>query len=119
GDLEELGVLQRGKDRAADVARFLEQHRRRQIARRRIDGIAEHDKLDERDRDHGGQGEAVAAQLQKFLEQHGAGAAPEAAGSVRRERAHWKLSFAPAMRSMKTSSSVGAAGSQSSVGRWR
>jgi hypothetical protein len=32
--LEVLGVLNGGEDRAADVARFLQQHRGRQIARR-------------------------------------------------------------------------------------
>ena len=40
-DLEVFGVLQRGEDGAADVARFLQQHRGRQIARRGVDRVAE------------------------------------------------------------------------------
>ena len=54
---------------------------RRQIARRRIDRIAEHNELQERDRHHGGERDAAAPQLQQLLAQHGPDAPPEALGA--------------------------------------
>ena len=80
-DLEVFGVLDGGEDRASDVARFLQQHRGRQIARRGVDRVAEQCELQERYRNHRGERDAVAPQLQQFLAQHGADAAQEAAGS--------------------------------------
>ena len=77
-DLEIFGVAQRRKNRAADVAVFLQQHRGRQIARRGVDGVAEQHELHQRNRDHGRERDAVAPELEEFLDQHGAGAAPEA-----------------------------------------
>ena len=79
-DLEVARVLQRLEDDAADIAVLLEQHRGRQVARHRVDGVAEQQKLHQRDGDHGGERDAVAPQLQELLEQHGAGAPPEAEG---------------------------------------
>ena len=39
-DLEEFRILERSKDRAPDIARLLQQHRGRQIAWRRVDGVS-------------------------------------------------------------------------------
>ena len=119
-DLEEVGVAQRRENGAADVARFLQQYGRRQVARHRIDRIAEHDELQERDRHHGRERHAIAAQLQQFLAQHGADAPPEAPGadgSQRRQQVHSKLSRASAIRAMNTSSSEALERCQWSPGR--
>ena len=69
-DLEVARVLQRREDRAADVARLLQQHRGRQVARRRVDGVAEQDQLHQRDHDDHGERHAVAAELDELLDQH-------------------------------------------------
>ena len=118
-DLEVFGVLDGGEDRASDIARFLQQHRGRQIARRGVDRVAEQCELQQRYRNHRRERDAVAPQLQQFLAQHRADAAQEAAGSDDSERAHWKLSLARAMRSMNTSSSDGDARCQTRPGRSR
>src|SRR5262249_41388420 len=123
-DAEKLGVLDRGQDRSSDVTRFLKQHGGWQLARGRIDGIAEQNQLQQRNRNHGRKGDAIAPQLQKFLAQHSAGATPKAARAYERQRqhgghTHGKLSLAPAIRSMKTSSSDGAPRCQSRPGRSR
>ena len=114
GDREELRVLQRRQDGAPDVAQFLQQHGGRQIVRRGVDRVAEQNKLQQWNRNHRREGHAIAAQLQEFLEQHRADATPEPIRADSGERAHWKLSLARPMRSMKTSSRDGDARSQTS-----
>ena len=74
-DLEIARVLQRREDRAADVARLLQQHRGRQVARRGVDRVAEQDELHQRDHDDHRERDAVAAELDELLDQHRAGAA--------------------------------------------
>ena len=83
-DLEVRGVLERREDRAADVARLLQQHRGRQIARRGVDGVAEQHELHQRDHDDHGERDAVAPELDELLDQHGAGLAPEPGAGRRR-----------------------------------
>ena len=61
--------------------------------------------------DHGGERQAVAAQLQEFLEQHRAGA-PRESGRVRRAPP-LEIVLARSISSMNTSSSVGWAGCHS------
>ena len=78
-DLEVAGVLQRREDGASDVARFLQQHGRRQVARRGVDGVAEQHELHQRDHDDHAERHAVALELDELLDQHRARAQPEAA----------------------------------------
>ena len=116
-DLEIAGVLERADDGASDIARFLHQHRRRKIAWLRVDGVAEQQKLHQRNRDHGRERDAIAPKLQEFLDQHRADPPEEAAG--RRERAHDGLAEGPLIRSIKTSSSEETERRQSSAGSAR
>ena len=69
-DLEVFGVFEGLQNRPADVARFLEQHRGRQIARRGVDGVTEQQKLHQRHHDDHGERNAVAAKLDELLDQH-------------------------------------------------
>src|SRR6185436_1666499 len=103
---------------AGNVILLLHQHRCRQVARLGVDGVAEQHELHQRHSDHGRERDAVAAQLQEFLEDHRADAAPEVPQAVV-EHPHWKLSLARLIRSMNTSSSDGSDASQSSVGSLR
>ena len=101
---------QRREDRAAEIALFLQQHRGRQMARRGVDGVAEQQKLHQRDHDDHRERDAVALELDELLDQHRPGAAPEAAAALvaaGHRDGHWKLSCAWPMRSMNTSSSDG------------
>jgi hypothetical protein len=110
--LEIFGVLERLEDRAAEIARLLQQNRRRQIARRGVDGVAEQQKLHQRHHDDHDKRNTVAAKLDELLDQHRLGAKEPARCEKLPERRHWKLSFARPIRSMKTSSSDGAAFTQ-------
>src|SRR5262249_32220200 len=106
-DLEVARVLQRAENRAAEVALLLKQYGGRQIARIRVDGVAEQDELHQRDHDDHRERDAVALELDELLDQHRDGATPEAADGTRLRsywsialHAHWKLSCALARRSM-------------------
>src|SRR6185312_11983097 len=111
GDFEIAGVAQRRENRAAQIAALLQQHRGRQIAWRRVDGVTEQHELHERDHDDHGEGNTVALELDEFLHQHRPALAPESSAAQARRRLrghhmrHWKLSFALLIRSMNTSSS--------------
>src|SRR6476620_3843074 len=85
------------------------------MARRGVDGVAEQQQLHHRDHHDHRERDAVAAELDEFLDQHRIAAAPEAEGRLADaaivvgcfSRTHWKLSFERVMRSMNTSSSDG------------
>ncbi len=87
GDREIFGILNRGENRAAEVALLLQQHSSRQMARIGVDGVAEQHELDERDHDDHGKGHAVALELDEFLHQHRRGLAQEA-GTADAARRH-------------------------------
>ena len=72
------GVLHRLQDRASEVGIFLKQHRGRQMPRRGVDGVTEQQQLHHRNDDDHGEGHAIAAKLDEFLDQHRVAAAPEA-----------------------------------------
>ena len=110
GDADEAeiaGVAEGSQDRAGQVVVLVHQHRRRQLARRRVDGEAEQQQLHDRNEDHGRKRHPVAAELHELLDQHGPGArcGPGAHGCG--ISGHLKLSCERDIRSMKTSSSVG------------
>ena len=115
GEAEIAGILQRLQDRARQIAVLLQQHRGRQMARRGVDGIAEQQQLHHRDHHDHRERDAVAAELDEFLDQHRVAAPPEAEGRLRDVAiligrlgcTHWKLSFERVIRSMNTSSSDG------------
>src|SRR6476469_3254972 len=128
GEAEIGGVLQRLEDRAREIAVLLQQHRGRQMARRGVDGVAEQQQLHHRDHHDHRERYPVAPELDELLDHHRKAAPPEAerrlsgiayrAGCM--DGAHWKLSFARVISSMKTSSSEGSLCSQCSPGcsRW-
>src|ERR1700730_16401579 len=116
-EVEKGGVFQRFQDRARKIAVLLQQHRARQIARRRVDGVAEQQKLHHRDHHDHAERDPVAPELDEFLDHHGIAAQPEAEprladvasrAGLFGDDAHWKLSFARVISSMNTSSSDGA-----------
>ena len=115
GEAEVAGVLQRLQHRTRQIAVLLDQHRRRQMPRRGVDGIAEQQELHHRDHHDHRERDAVAAKLDEFLDQHRKAAPPEAEARLRDVAiavgnigsTHWKLSFERFMRSMNTSSSDG------------
>src|SRR5262245_48385308 len=128
GDVEIGGVLDRLEHRAAEIALLLQQHRRRQMARIGVDGVAEQQELHERDHDDHRERDAVALELDELLDQHRPSAPAKIAEATRRaparlahdyRRAHWKLSLARPMRSMNTSSSEGLVRVQVRSGRSR
>ena len=106
-DPEVSRALDGGQDGTADVAGLLQQHRGRQIARRRIDRIAEQDELHDRNHHDHCKRNPVAAQLDELLHQHRPHAAPETGRADLVEQTHWKLSFERFISSMNTSSSEG------------
>src|SRR5258705_4904721 len=85
------------------------------MSRRGVDGVAEQQQLHNRDHHDHRERDAVAAELDEFLDQHRIAAPPEAEGRLagaailigRLYCTHWKLSFERVMRSMNTSSSDG------------
>src|SRR5262249_12552203 len=87
---------------------------RRQVARRRVDGVAEQQELHQRHQHDHGERHPVALELDELLDQHRAGAM-HAFG----ECAHWKLSLARPIRSMNTSSSEGSDFTQCKSGSLR
>src|SRR5260370_2215401 len=126
GQVERSGVLQRLEDRARKVAVLLQQHRGRQVARRGVDGVAEQQELHHRDHHDHRERDAVALELDEFLDHHRIAAPPEpeprlpvAAVIACMADAHWKLSFERVISSMNTSSSEGALGCQCNPGRSR
>ena len=110
-NVEEGGVAQGRQNGAAHIRILLQKKGGRQITRRRVDGVAKEKELHQRHGDHGGEGDAVAAQLDELLHQHGE-KARERTMRAGDDRAHGKLSCARLMRSMKTSSSEGSSARQ-------
>ncbi len=66
----------------AEVAVLLHQNRRRQVARRGVDGVAEQQELHQRHHHDHGERHTVALELDEFLDQHREGAPPESAARV-------------------------------------
>src|SRR5262249_5100911 len=89
------------------------------IARRRVDGVAEQHELKQRQRDHGRERDAVAPQLEKFLDDHGADPAPESAAPGSGGGVHCSLPPRRFISSMNTSSRLGAESVQVSAGSLR
>ena len=125
GDVEICGVLNGFEDGTAEIALFLEQHRRRQVPGIGVNGVAEQQKLHEWDHDDHREGNAVALELDELLDHHRPSAAPEPVRGAAARRtggeqgAHSRLSLARPMRSMKTSSSEGSDRIQVRSGRSR
>ena len=118
GEAEIGGVFDRLQYRAREIAVLLQQHRRRQVARRGVDGKAEQNELHHRQHHDHRERDPVAAKLDEFLDQHRIAAPPEAERrlldvvglAIGFVRAHWKLSLERLIRSMNTSSSDGSLG---------
>src|SRR5258708_11977026 len=116
GEMEIGGVFQGFEDRGREVAVLLQQYRGRQIARRGVDGVAEQQQLHHRDHHDHPERDAVALELDEFLDHHRKTAPPEAESQLAGvasmigllgDDTHWKLSFERVISSMKTSSSDG------------
>src|SRR5262249_13190896 len=127
GEAEIGGIFQRFQDGAPEIGVFLQEHRGRQVTRRRVDGKAEQQKLHHRDHHDHGERNAVTLELDELLYQHREGAPPESeagfadlAATGRGElNGHWKLSLDRDINSMKTSSSDGSVFCQRRPGRSR
>src|SRR5260370_41852039 len=122
GEVEIGGIFQRFEDRAREVAVLLQQYRGRQIARRGVDGVAEQQQLHHRDHHDHPERDAVALELDEFLDHHRKTAPPEAESrfadvasmiGLLADDTHWKLSFDRVISSMKTSSSYASLSCQS------
>src|SRR5258708_12824758 len=122
GEMEIGGVFQRFEDRAREVAVLLQQYRGRQIARRGVDGVAEQQQLHHRDHHGHPARDAVALELDEFLDHHRKTAPPEAESrfadvasmiGLLGDDTHWKLSFERVISSRKTSATTASLSAQS------
>ena len=105
-DREILGILQCCENGAADVTRFLHQHRGREMFWGRVDGVAIERQLKHRHRNHGRERDAISPQLHDLLDDHRPDAKTRGGSPVVRP-AHCALPRAPVLSSMNTSSSDG------------
>src|SRR5690348_13079361 len=99
GNAEAFGVGERFQDAAYEGSLIRKDDGGRHVFRIGVDGEAEKGELHQRHADHHGEGQAVSAHLDEFLDEYGA---EPGEGS-----AHCMLSRALAMRWMNTSSRFG------------
>ena len=113
GDIEIAGIAERGDDGIRERAGIGDRHRRRQMPGHHVDGVAEDEKLHQRNAHEHCQRQPVAAHLDEFLAQHGNDA------GQRETSAHALPLPLSCCSSMKTSSMLGAVSRTTRLGSWR